>query len=392
MPESASDKLRIAHLICSFLPYQGGMGNVCLEQAKELARRGHQVTVFTPQYQKQIKNREQMFGFNIERLAPLCHFGNSAFLPTLLKRLKNFDIVHLHWPFIGTGELMLFSSSVKSRLVVQYHMDLIDQGWRGFVFRVYNYFFNKRMVKRAQKILISSYPYLENSFLKKWIKFNKDKFIISPFGVHQERFFPAKKNNFLLKKHQIKKDDLILLFVGGLDRAHYFKGIPVLLKALKRKELKKICPYLIVVGDGNLRNFYQKLTQRMGLSSRVIFVGRASEKLLPQYYQLADIFILPSTSKSEAFGLVSLEAMASAKPILVSDLPGPNSLVEGNGFLFPKGDEQELAQKIKLLLEDKNLRQSLGDVSRRLVQEKYNWPQITKELEKVYYEIFNRKN
>ncbi|MCF7907022.1 glycosyltransferase family 4 protein [Patescibacteria group bacterium] len=383
-------KLKIAHLICSFPPYQGGMGNVCLEQAKELARQGHRVTVFTPQYRKEIKSQEKMFGFRVERLVPIWHFGNAAFLSGLRKKLETFDIIHLHWPFIGTGELILFSSSIKSRLIVQYHMDLIDRGWRGFIFQLYNYFFNKKMVKVAQKILVSSSSYLENSFLKKWAKIYSDKFIISPFGVHQQRFFPQKKDDALLKKHQIKKGKPVLLFVGGLDRAHYFKGVPVLLKALARKELREISPCLVLVGDGDLRKDYQQLSQKLGLSSsQIIFAGRISDELLPKYYQLADVFILPSISSSEAFGLVSLEAMASAKPIIVSDLPGPNSLVEGNGFLFPKGNDQQLAQKIKILIKDQNLRKALGEKSKRLVEEKYNWPQITKNLEKLYYEILN---
>jgi glycosyltransferase involved in cell wall biosynthesis len=389
MTKDLKKRLKIAHLVCSFPPDKGGMGNVCLEQVKELAQQGHQLTIFTPQYRKETKSQEEMFGFKVERLGPVWHFGNAAFLSGLRKKLETFDIIHLHWPFIGTGELMLFSSAIKSRLIVQYHMDLIDQGWRGLVFQFYNYLFNKKMVKVAQKVLVSSSSYLENSFLKKWAKIYSDKFIVSPLGVHQQRFFPQKKDNALLKKYQIKKEKPILLFVGGLDRAHYFKGVPVLLKALARKELEKISPYLVLVGDGELRKAYQQLSQKLGLSSQIIFAGRISDELLSKYYNLSDIFVLPSTSRSEAFGLVSLEAMACAKPIIVSDLPGPNSLVQGNGFLFAPGNEQELAQKIKILIQDQNLKKIFGEKSRRLVGEKYNWSQIIKDLEKIYYEVLN---
>jgi glycosyltransferase involved in cell wall biosynthesis len=146
---------------------------------------------------------------------------------------------------------------------------------------------------------------------------------------------------------------------------------------------------LVLVGDGELRKAYQQLSQKLGLSSQIIFAGRISDELLSKYYNLSDIFVLPSTSRSEAFGLVSLEAMACAKPIIVSDLPGPNSLVQGNGFLFAPGNEQELAQKIKILIQDQNLKKIFGEKSRRLVGEKYNWSQIIKDLEKIYYEVLN---
>jgi glycosyltransferase involved in cell wall biosynthesis len=64
-------------------------------------------------------------------------------------------------------------------------------------------------------------------------------------------------------------------------------------------------------------------------------------------------------------------------------------LVQGNGFLFAPGNEQELAQKIKILIQDQNLKKIFGEKSRRLVGEKYNWSQIIKDLEKIYYEVLN---
>jgi len=146
---------------------------------------------------------------------------------------------------------------------------------------------------------------------------------------------------------------------------------------------------LVVVGDGDLRKGYEKLANDLNISNKVIFAGRISDESLPQYYNLCDIFVLPSTSRSEAFGLVSLEAMACAKPIIVSDLPGPNSLVDKNGMTVKVNDVEDLAHKIKELIEDDELRVNLGNQSLKLVQAKYNWTKIVKDLEKIYYDAVN---
>ncbi|MDO9579722.1 MAG: glycosyltransferase family 4 protein [Bacteroidales bacterium] len=386
MDNDLKKKLRIAHIICAFPPYMGGMGNVCFEQAKELVRLGHQVVVFTPQYKKNVPLTEDICGFKVQRLKPFFKFGNSAFLPRLSKRLKGFDIIHLHWPFAGVGESILFNKFLSSRLIVQYHMDLIDTNVRGFIFSLYNILFNGWLVKSGQKILVSSWAYLKTSRIKKYYQKFKNKFIISPFGVEQDRFFPQEKDKELLLKYDIKDDHKVVLFVGGLDRAHYFKGVEVLLRAVANENLIHSSLKLIIVGDGDLKEGYEALAEELEISNKVIFAGSVSNEDLPLYYNLSDIFVLPSVSRSEAFGLVSLEAMACAKPIIVSDLAGPNSLVEENGLIVNVNDINDLSLKIKKLVEDKELMSSFGQMGLKLVQAKYNWPQIVKDIEKIYYE------
>jgi len=179
------------------------------------------------------------------------------------------------------------------------------------------------------------------------------------------------------------------LFVGGLDRAHYFKGLNILLSALAKLEENV---KLVVIGEGDLKKKYQSRTDDLKMKERVIFVGSAISSELIKFYNLADVFVLPSISSSEAFGLVSLEAMACAKPIIVSDLPGPRTLVkEGvNGFLVKPADVDDLAEKIKLVLENSKIKE-MGEESRKIVEEKYNWSVIIKELENIYKKIINVK-
>jgi len=145
---------------------------------------------------------------------------------------------------------------------------------------------------------------------------------------------------------------------------------------------------LIIGGEGDLKEKYQKMAVDLKIKDKVIFVGNISNDQLIKFYNLTDIFVLSSISRSEAFGLVLLEAMACGKPIIVSNLPGPRTLVkEGeNGFKVKPGDADDLAKKIGLILKDRQLIKKMGENALKLVREKYNWKEIVQKLEKIYDE------
>jgi len=388
--------MKIAHIVSTFPPYSGGMGNACFYEVQELAKLGHEVTVFTPQYisESRIQNLESRI--EIIYLKPILKLGNAAFVPQVTKFLKDFDIIHLHWPFIGGAEAILIwkilqrflrksaSSPRKSALVVQYQMDLVDRGWRGLFFNFYSLIFTPFLVRAADKILVSSFDYARHSKLKRYLAKFSEKFVEIPLGVDTERFYPQPKDTGLLEKYEIKPDEKIILFVGGLDRAHWFKGIEVLLRAVANLQFSISNFQLIIIGGGDLRPKYEKMAEDLGIGEKVIFAGKVPDDDLPKYYNLADIFVLPSISRSEAFGLVVLEAMACAKPVIVSDLPGPRTLVSDNGLKVKIGDVNHLSDRLLMLLRNKELAQKFGANGREKVLEQYNWPKVVEKLVKVY--------
>ena len=373
--------MKIAHLVSTYPPYKGGMGNVCFKEAEGLAKFGHKITVFTPFY-KNTHSEHQASDVKVVYLKPFFKMGNAAFVPQILSFLKGFDVVHLHWPFIGGAEKILLKKELPP-LVVQYHMDLIDRGFRGLFFKFYQSIFLKKMVEAAEKILVSSFDYLEYSALGKFYKAAKEKFEELPLGVDLDVFSPQPQDELLKEKYNLG-EKRVILFVGALDRAHYFKGLSILLEALTKTPKNII---LLVVGEGDLKKDYEDLAQELKISERTVFVGSIGLENLVRFYNLADVFVLPSISSSEAFGLVLLEAGACAKPILVSDLPGPRTLVkEGtNGFLIKPGDVNDLAEKIKLIFRTQP--QEMGERGRKMVLEKYDSRVLAKKLEAIYEKI-----
>jgi len=386
--------MKVAHLVCNFPPYKGGQGNVCLAQVKELVKSGHRVSVYTLLDRK--SGVSEVWGpeFLVKRFQPVFRYGNAGFIPGISRGLRDFDVIHLHWPFLGGAEALLLWYLFRKRppLVVQYHMDLVAPGLRGLLFKLNSFLFIPLVVKLADKILVSSQDYLEHSDLSKYWRRNRDKFVISPFGVDQRRFFPQGKRKELMDKYGLKKEHKIMLSVGVLDKAHYFKGTGLLIRALAGLKDRMPDLMLLLVGDGDLRSDYENLADDLGIKDRVVFCGRVGDEELPDYYNLADVFVFPSSGRSEAFGLVSLEAMACAKPIIVSDLPGVRTLTGNNGLKVKVNDISDLRDKIVSIFVDPERMETMGDDGLRKVRGKYYWPFIVREIEKIYVQAVASSN
>lgn len=371
--------MKIAHIVSTFPPYQGGMGNVCYNQVRYLAKLGYQVTVFSPG-EKRVTQ-----GFKVKKLNSFLNIGNASLIFPDISLLKTFDILHLHFPFIGFGEQLLFlkkTKILKSPLVLQYHMDLIGEKEKKIIFDLYNLVVLP-FLTAADKILVSSKDYLLHSKIKKYFLKEKEKFEILPLGVREDKFFPSKK--------KFKKEKYIL-FVGALDEAHYFKGVDILIKAFKEVSSSLPQARLIIVGRGSLRERYINLAKKLNIRDKIEFANKVDEQNLPFYYQKADLFVLPSISSSEAFGLVTLEAMASGLPVIVSNLPGPRSLVKNNGFLVEPGNISHLSQKIIQILRNDEMRKAFGFNSRQLILKHYSWSKIVARLSDIYSHLFPSSN
>ncbi len=269
-------------------------------------------------------------------------------------------------------------------MIITYHHDVLGSGWLGKLFRWHTKNWMPKILGRADKIIVSSLDYAKNSNVKNILEKNPEKFIEVPFGVDVEKFSPTPSKNELLQKLGLSQSDKIILFVGGLDRAHYFKGLEILIKARAEVPNAKI----LVVGDGDLRPHYEEMVKGLGLDDQVVFAGSVAAKDLPDYYNLADVLVLPSLDQSEAFGIVLIEAAACGKPVIASNLPGVRSVVEYgiNGFTVSPGNAKELAEKINYFLNNPDEAKRFGVAGRERVLEKYDLKKLGERLEKIFLE------
>ena len=146
--------MKIAHVTATFPPNFTGTGIVCYHNCLELAKLGHDVTIFTANHPR--KEYEYPGILNVERIDPLFRIGNGPFLPQLLK-IRGFDIVHLHYPFFFGAEMIYLNSRLnKFGYVLTYHQDLIGSGPLKFIFKMQNALLLKRIVGGADRIFPTS--------------------------------------------------------------------------------------------------------------------------------------------------------------------------------------------------------------------------------------------
>jgi glycosyltransferase involved in cell wall biosynthesis len=303
-------------------------------------------------------------------------------MPQLLRMPRN-AIIHLHFPFYAGGELVALS---RQPYVVTYHQDVEIDGLLGRLTSAHDATVGRQVLRRARRLCPTSLDYFESSRFAGLIPAMADRICPVPNGVDTRAFRPGPGDPALRARFALPESMPVVLFVGSMDRAHHFKGIPVLLQALAKSD--DIAALLI--GEGDLRQQYQQQADQLGIANRVRFAGRVPAEDLPAAYRLADVLVLPSVTRGEAFGVVLLEAMASGRPVIASNLPGVRSVVShgADGFLVPPGDAAALARQIgDVLALDPSVRAEIGAAGRRKVEAQYDWERIGDQLETLYRDV-----
>lgn len=375
--------MKIAEVVATFPPHHGGMGYVCLYNSLELARRGHDVTVFTLEHGRLTYENDPP-ELNIVRLNSPLIYGDGGVVPQLVTLLSGFDIVHLHYPFFGGAEYVYLNSLITgTRYFMTYYMDVYgNTALKKIIIGMYEPLLLKRIVRRASAICSPGKNFLQTTKAARMIDYEKLS-DVGFGGVDSTRFMPREKNRTLLEKYRLD-GKIVLLFVGNLIP---FKGLHLLINALAKIDMPQVS--LLVIGGGYAEMEYRKQVETMGLESRVVFAGPKSPAVdFADHYNLGDIFVLPSTH-SESYGLVILEAMASGLPVVVSALPGPAQLVEDgvDGLLTAVGDSEDLGRKITFLLENREIRLLMGAAARKKIIGRFNWETIGGQLEKALVDI-----
>ena len=367
--------MRIAHIVPVFPPYRGGMGTVAFQQARALAAAGADVTVFTPQAKTP---RLRPSGVEVIELTPMFRRGNASCLPQTVARAGHFDLLHLHYPFFGTAELLAARRWLgRTRLVLQYQMDVVGVHWKARVFEWHRRFVLPFILHSSDAIVVTSNDYAASSFLAPRLAALQRQLTVIPAGVDLSSFSP--NGDRLSARRRVGLADApTVFFLARLDRTHYFKGLHLLIDAVARVPDAN----LVVGGDGEWRAEYESRANFL-LGPRARFVGDVPDDALPAYYRSADVVALPSVDRTEAFGLVLLEALACGTPVVASRLPGVRTLVEDGrtGYLVEPGNVDELADKIGRCIHESA---QLGPKASAFVRARYGWPAIAQQLLELY--------
>ncbi len=216
-----------------------------------------------------------------------------------------------------------------------------------------------------------------------------------PSGVDTNLFRPRSKDTRLLERHCIAQDHFV---VGSFSHLRPGKRIPDLLASAELVLREEPRALYLIAGTGPSLEEAVELASRKGLERSVRFLGELEHASVPDHMALCDAIVL--ASEREGCGLVCLEAQASGRPIIYSDIPAGRELVDdgSNGLLFPMGDVAELAAKTLLLSRDHALRQSLGQHGRSIALQKTTehwlelWSDALRRCEGVWRDQGGKRN
>ncbi|HHY40520.1 MAG TPA: glycosyltransferase family 4 protein [Syntrophaceticus sp.] len=381
--------LKIGFFSDSFHPYVSGVVLSIETFSRELARLGHEIYIFAPEY-PQVKGQQEE---NIFRFPSFHTPFNPEFyiaLPLTRKARKyvsdiGLDLIHTHSPFTMGQVGKRIARYLGVPLVFTYHT-LYDQ----YVHYapLLGQLTKKGLIKYTRNYCNScDLVITPTDVIRDMIKdYGVTTPVLAiPTGIYPERFQNGDPN-FLEEKYGVPREKKVLLFVGRIGKE---KNLAFLLRAFSYIASRDKDAVLVLVGSGPEERALRLLAEDLGLKDRVILTGRIPPELISGVYKSADIFVFPSVTETQ--GLVLVEAMAAGMPVVAKAAFGSLAMVRDGvtGYLC-KGDEEEFAEKTLALLKDPDLKNSMALAALKRAQE-LSADKMALRLESAYYGLINRK-
>ena len=386
----------------------GGAERVLFEQSTILQKKGHDVHILTRKLPEHRLGRQVIQGVTEWRYDVDQSNTFSFIISTLLNCKKlfeslqnqySFGCINFHQPFSALGVIRSpFSEKIKK---IYTCLSFSFEEFRSrnprpkSIIGKIAYFLNiqvrkfieRRALHKSNAIVVLSRFTKER--LQRVYKIPAEKITIISGGVDLERFHPADDRMKIRQHLNVPQEKMILFTVRNLVPR---MGLENLIYAAR--EVVKAVPdvYLVLGGDGPLKNDLILLTQRLGIENYVKFVGFIPELKLPDYYCMADIFVLP-TMELEGFGLITLEALASGIPVLGTPVGGTVEILSrlDSKYLFKDTKPESMAELITKTCQEferhPDLRQDVSSQCRLFVEENYSWEKNVDFLEKLIARI-----
>lgn len=370
--------MRIVQVLPFFAPHAGGVESHVRGLVREFTREGHEVTVVTSRYDRHLPVEEEVEGYRILRSRTLgvlldtpLDFGTGRVVRGLSP-----DVFHLHYPPPLTS---YFATRVlahrRAPVCLTYHCDLYLPGLTGRMLAgLYQKVFLPATLDRTRRVVVHTRSYGGTS-----APLQGRELAVIPSAVDLDRFRPG------LDAGRIRADlrlegKRVMVFTGRLVP---HKGVDVILQALAQLPKDVV---LVVIGAGPRLPSLVGLARRLGVEDRVRFCPAVTDEDLPLFLALGDVFVFPSQNRLEGFGLVVAEAMAAGLPVVVADMPGVREVIEPGreGLLAEPLIAADLADKVRIVLDDPALARRMGRAGRDRAETLYALPVVVRSLVSLY--------
>lgn len=370
--------MRIVQVSPFFHPHAGGVESHVRSLARAFVHQGHDVTVVTSRYSSALPREEHVEGYRVVRTRTLGVAFNTPFDFGTARVLRDLhaDVIHLHYPPPVTSYFATRSLHRRNIPVcLTYHCDLYLAGLLGRALAgLYQRVFLPPTLRAVDRIIVHTRSYGGTSAMLRG-----RELAVIPSVVDLDWFRPGLDSSDLRRDLGLE-GQRVLGFTGRLVP---HKGVDVILQALAQLPDDVV---LLVVGAGPRLPSLVGLARRLGVESRVRFCASVTDDDLPRYLSLANVFVFPSQSRLEGFGLAVAEAMAVGLPVVIADMPGVREVIEPGreGLLAEPLLAGDLAAKVRTLLDDPALARRMGAAGRRRAEERYGLATVTAQLISLY--------
>jgi rhamnosyl/mannosyltransferase len=370
-----ANRLRVVQIGKYYPPHIGGI-ETHLQALCDGLKESHDMQVFVAGDRRRDVDTI-VDGVAVHRLGIQFKIAGAPVCPSMPWKIRRAgaDIVHIHLPN-PAGVLALLASGYRGPLVATWHSDVVRQRRLAKMFEP----IQRRFLANCDALIATSPNYVESS---PDLSRLRKRTVIIPYGIAVEEFRDSPASALAIRS---ARSGPLLLAVG---RFVYYKGFEFLIRAMKQVEAT-----LLLIGDGPLLNPLQNLANELGVASRIEFLGEMQPREVVPYYHAADLFVLPSIARSEAFGIVQLEAMACGKPVVNTDLASgvPFASRDGvTGLTVEPANADALAIAVNRLFADPQLRIKYGEAARRRVQSEFTIDVMVQRIRDLYEAVLDRK-
>ncbi len=377
--------MKILQVTNLFSPVHGGSAEVPYHLSKELAKRGHEVILYTSDFKLSQEYIIPIPEVKIRAFKTWLSAAGFQVTPGIIKQVKgeirHHNIIHMHnYRTFQNIVVHHYAKKCGVPYVLQAHGSLTTFFQKGWLKRLFDIIWGHRILKDASKFVAVTKMEAEQY---KSMGVSGDKIEIVPNGIDLSEFDNLPERGELRRKYGLGSDQRIILYLG---RIHKIKGLDLLAKAFADLPQSLNDARLVIVGpdDGYLPSL-RKLIADLQISDRTLFTGQLYGREKLEAYVDADVYVLPSSY--EIFSITVLEACACGTPVIVTDRCGIANVIDDQVGLVVPYDKEQLQNGLLQMLGDDKMRLRFGEKGKLLVREKFNGEKIAEQMEKVYKKI-----
>ena len=383
--------MNILHIAHTFAPCfsAGGVVNSSYQIAKKQVENGHNVHVYTTdscteRLKFENNNNVDIDGIKVHYFKNVSNsFKNKVTIDTpvsliryLKKTVNDFDIVHIHEHRHSLAiAAHRYAKKNSVPYVLQSHGSVLPFFQKEGLKEIFDKMWGFDILHDAGMVFAQT-EVEKDQYLKMGV--DESKIALIPLGINLNEYRELPSKGKFRRQYGIDENEKLLLFLG---RIHKIKGLDLLVEALSMIDSSNV--KLAIIGeDYGFLDDVKTLIQQYGLEDKVIFTGVLVGEKKKEALVDCDIFVIPS--RYESFGISTLEAMACAKPIVMTKNNHIHNWINNNTGLTCDFKANELGDCITRLLNDDKLCVEFGKTGEELIRQKYNWDNIEQEMEEVY--------